>query len=308
MAFDFNQFMTLVRQDNPNFKRFTRTSHLDPIIEELKDKKFITPALKERLEKLVAFLPHDRQQTYRRALAYLTTQGGVRVLAVPTKPVMKYVGFYIEKGGYTGYDQRGGSKFVYLDPDSTGSPGPRSFLHRHTITWSSSNGNIASLAQVRTREYVKFLQDTQAPPFNKIQDPDREFYAPGLQGSIGASSGTDDHSTKLPALICCYPRQPGTLIAQQWYQYSIDNGANWSNIEGAAYLIEKTVRRDGSDWVYVFKKSNWPEHNPKRFHFEVHYTIGDPPDYMPRTDTDVLNAGTSQADIKDWARKVVSTG
>ena len=121
-------------------------------------------------------------------------------------------------------------------------------------------------------------------------------------------AGIDDHSTKLPALICCNPRKPGTLIAEQCYQYSVDNGANWQNIEGAGCKIEKTVKQDGADWVFVFKKTNWLPHNTKPFHFEVHYTVGPAPEYLPAKDTDVKNGGSFNDDMKNWARKVVSTG
>jgi hypothetical protein len=308
MPFNYTLFMAKVREDNPNFKRFARTSHLDPIIAEVKDKTFITPALKDRLETLIAFMPHDHQQKYPRALGHLTSTAGVRVLAIPANAKMKFTGFMIKTGGYTGYNSRGESKNVLLDPGTPGSPGPRSLVHNHTLSWESSNGNVASLATVRTREYVKFLADTQAPPFNAIQDPDREFYGPSADGNAGGTSNTDEHSTKLPALICCYPRQAGTLMAEQWYQYSVDNGATWKNMEGGAFQIEKTVRKEGNDWVYIFKKTNWLPHNTKRFHFEVHYTIGEPPEYMPRRDSDVGSLGLSAAEMRRYARKIVATG
>jgi hypothetical protein len=308
MAYTFSQFMTLVRTDNPHYKRISFNSSLDDLIDELKDKMFFSPVTKKKLERLAAFIPHDKQVQYRRSLGFLNTELGIRIGAIPCDPVMKFIAFEYQTGGYTGYNSTGGSTFVMLDPTTPNSPGPRGFVHRHQITWKSSNGNAASLATVRTREYVKFLTDTQAPPFNAIQDPDREFYAPGIQGTTGDMSGIDDHSTKLPALICRYPRVAGELIAQQWYQYSTDNGANWQNIEGAAYLIKKSVRREGNDWVFMFKKTNWLEHNSKKFHFEVDYTIGAPPAYLPRVDTDVASAGGTAADIKKWARRVVAKG
>lgn len=309
MAFDFNTFMGLVRQDNPSFKRVKRTSSIDPLIDELRDKKFFSAAIKDKIENIIAYIPYDKQQQYSRSLAYVGRELGVRIGAIPCNPVMKFVKFRVLSGQYTGYNTTGQSKLVTLIAGDRNSIGPRSLIHQHTITWSSSNGHTASLAQVRTREYVKFLADTQAEPFNKIQDPDREFYAPGNRGTTGATSGTDDHSTKLPALICCNPRKAGTLIAEQWYQYSVDNGATWKNIVGAAYLIEKTVRQAGTDWVYVFKKSHWPPHNMKPFHFEVEYLVGPAPEYMPRTDTDVVAAGFAQDDdITKYSRRFVYNG
>jgi len=309
MAFDFNRFMALVKTCNPNFKRFATTSHLDPVIAELKGKTFISPQHREKLEKLIAFIPFDRQTTYAKALDYLTQNGGVQVGAIPAKPVMKFTQFSYVAGHYDGFNQRGEKKKILLSPDVPESPGPRSFVHTHVLSWSSSNGNNASLQTVRTREWVKFDKDTQAEPFNAIQDPDREFFHPGILGSTGALSGTDDHSTKLPALICCNPRKEGVLKAQQWYQYSVDGGVKWHNIEGAAYEIEKRVKKEGNDWVYIFKKTNWAQHNNKHFHFEVMYTVGAAPEYMPRKDTDVEKIGFAvPCEMKKFARKVVATG
>jgi hypothetical protein len=306
--FDINTFMAKVKQDNPSFKKWTRTSSLDPLIAQLRGPTVLTAAGKANVERLIAFLEFPKQASYKQALAYVAAQLGVRVGAIPCNPVMKFVQFKIGKGGYKGYNGAGQDRFELLDPDTPGSPGPRSFVHVHKITWSASNGNPGSLATVRTREHVKFLQNTQAAPFNNIQDPDREFYAPGTMGTTGAMEGYDDHSTKLPALICCYPRQAGTLQGQQWYQYSVDNGATWNNIEGAAYLLEKSVAKVGADWVFTFKKTNWAPHNTKPFHFEVEYTVAPPPDFLPRTDADVHPGGTEEADINRWARRVIATG
>jgi hypothetical protein len=305
--FDFNTFMAKVKQDNPSFKRFTLTSSLDPLIAQVRGQTVFPAASKAKVERLIAFMPFQKQTEYKQALAYLAAQSGVRIGAIPCNPVMKFTQFKIANSGYKGYNNAGQQRFVMLDPDTPGSPGPRSFVHVHKITWSSSNGNPASLATVRTREYVKFLQDTQAPPFNKIQDPDREFYAPGTAGTTGATEGTDDHTTKLPALICCFPRQAGRLQGEQWYQYSVDNGVTWNNIEGAAYLLEKKVAKVGIDWVFTFKKTNWAPHNTKPFHFEVEYTVGPPPEFLPRDITDVAQGLNQDADIKRWARRVVST-
>ena len=304
-----NVFLATVRIDNPNFKKFALSSTLDPLIKELKTNSHNTPAGKARIQKLIAFMPSAKQTSYSRSLAYLTTTLGVHAGAIPANAVMEFTQFQIISGYYTGFNATGQSKMIVLDPAAPGSPGPRSFIHTHKLSWASSNGNPGSLANVRTREYVKFLTDTQAPPFNKIQDPDREFYAPGNMGSSGSTSGTDDHSTKLPSLICCNPRQAGSLRGEQKYQFSLDNGTTWQDMDNGQFLLEKTVRRVGNDWVLTFKKTNWAPHNSKKFHFEVEYTIGPAPEYMPRTDADVVKAGFQQnADIKQWARRVVAEG
>ena len=307
MPFDFTVFMSKINQDNTHFKRFALSSHMDPLIKELKGKTFISPIAKAKIQQWVAFLPHAEQQKYTQTLAYLAQQGCTLVMAIPCKPVMTFEKLQIRTGMYEGYN--GAQKqAVMLDPDSVGSPGPRSFLHVHKLTWAPSNGNKPSLATVLTREHVKFLADTQAPPFNNIQDPDREFYMPANGSVATGCENYDDHSSKLPALICRNPRVAGVLRGEQRYQYSTDQGHTWENLPGGEFLLEKSVRKEGNDWIFMFKKTNWAPHNTKRFHFEVHYKIGPAPLYLPRNEGDVspMNMGTlKDADLKRFACKVV---
>lgn len=240
-----------------------------------------------------------------------------KTIAIPVKPKMKFARFQIALGMYMADDGTGLKEYQLRgDPSSVGPGWPRGFLHRHSLTWESSDGDPNSLQDVFTREWVKFRTPTTSPPFSALQDPDQEFYAPGpphdgnCRGTQGAMGGTDDHSTCHPALICCWPRQAGTLIAEQWYQWRRGNDA-WQNIEGAAYLIEKSVFQEGPDWVFLFKKTNWRPHNPTPFHFEVHYTIPPPPPQMPAAYAHIAKdsqCGHEEADITKWARRVVSMG
>jgi hypothetical protein len=307
-VFNLNTFLATVQIDNPAFKNWAVTSSLDPLIKELKTNTWATAPGKARIERIIAFLPHAKKARYSRSLAYLHLQLQVSIGAIPANTVMKFDAFRVMRGNYKGYKTSGESKIVPLDERTVGSPGPSSFIHRHTLTWSSSDGSVASLGQVRTREYVKFLTDTQAPPFNVIQDPDREFYAPGTQGATGQTSGIDDHSTKLPSLICVYPRQAGLLQAEQKYQYSVDNGTTWVDMDNGQFLLEKKVRQVGNDWVFSFKKTNWAPHNKKSFHFEVEYTVGPLPEYLPRTEADYNKGMEYAGDIKQYARRVIATG
>lgn len=294
--------------DNTKFKNWALTSSLDPLIKELKTNSWGSTAGKAKIERIIAFLPHDKKAKYVQTMAYLQAQLQIRIGAIPANAVMTFETFRVMRGNYKGYKPTGESKIVPLDDQTAGSPGPSSFIHRHKLSWSSSDGLPVSLGQVRTREYVKFLSDTQARPFNAIQDPDREFYAPGTMGATGQTEGIDDHSTKLPALICYYPREAGVLQAEQKYQYSVDNGANWVDMDNGQFLLEKKVRQSGNDWVFSFKKTNWAPLNNKRFHFEVEYTIGPLPEYLPRTEGDYNKGMEFAGDIKQYARRVVSTG
>ena len=309
MAFVLDTFMNEIKKVNSTFER-VKESSLHSLIQALEALKGApTAPQKTAIQNALAFVPTDKQKKYKAALDYMKKELGAFHDGVPTDPVMKFKSFSIINGAYVGKNTSGATKPIELVATKKDSPGPRSFVHTHEISWKSSNGDPNALKTVRTREHVKFRADTQAAPFNAIADPDREFYHPGEQGSVGATSNMDDHSIKLPALIVRNPRQAGTLIGEQWYQYSLDDGKTWQNIDGAAYLLEKTVKKDGNDWVMVFKKSNWPEHNKKKFHFEVHYTIGPAPEYLPAKDTDVQKMGFPEAaDMKKFARKVVATG
>jgi hypothetical protein len=215
-------------------------------------------------------------------------QGGQRLPerspVVPVNPRMEFVGYFIQSGGYLS-DASGASVFVELfegatDPlDSSIALGPYAFLHRHRLTWESSNGRMQSLAGVLTREWVKFRSPTQALPFSSFADPDQEFTQEGDNGDFGCAQ--DDHSVGWPALIVASQLRAGTLIGEQWYQYSFD-GTEWFNIEGAAFLLEKSVRFAGGRWLLRFKKTNWAPHNPTPFEFSIDYVIGGAPRSAPK--------------------------
>ena len=84
--FDFNTFMAKVKQDNPSFKRFTQTSSLDPLIAQVRGQTVFPAASKARVERLIAFMPFQKQTEYKQALAYLAAQLGVRIGAIPLHP------------------------------------------------------------------------------------------------------------------------------------------------------------------------------------------------------------------------------
>ena len=165
---------------------------------------------------------------------------------------------------------------------------PGKYLHAHTINWKSSSGKKGDLDQVYTREHVKYDRNTQDAPFNDWADPDQEFWFSGKgrkdgvsvksdnPGILGQSSNTDVHSMMSGSLICRYPLQEGALKAVQWYEYSLDANQprKWQHMPEAAYILEKSVRKSGNDYLIIFKKTNHPDHNPRHFHFEVHYKIG----------------------------------
>ncbi len=191
--------------------------------------------------------------------------------AVPVNPRMESTGIFMQ-GGVIELDD---NKLFHLNLDSRYpnnqqlKTGPLRFLHPHNLSWESSDGNLASLSDVFIREHVKFNKPTQSSPFNVNADEDQEFYQVGTKGDAGSSE--DTHSIRLPALVC--DGTTGTHIGQQWYQYSLD-GQKWENIEGAAFIIEKTVYQGTKGLVLKFKKINWLPYNKIDYNFEIHYSVG----------------------------------
>jgi hypothetical protein len=310
MPFDMQQFMTRVKTGNRLFT--LAKSSLQPLINLLGIKQVFTPTEKASIQRAVAYLPFAKRQRYAQALQYLGQAINISVSAIPCNPRMAFHEYAIHTGAYGGVNSRGEKKLVWLDPRSAqpgaiNGLGPFRYLHTHRLSWSSSDGNAASIANVLTWEHVRFLTDPQAPPFNKFADPDRDYYMPE-GGASGATYNDDDHMLRCPAVTCSNPRVAGSLVGEQVYQYSTDHGATWQPIEGAAYLLEKRVYKDGNYWVMVFKKTNWAAHNTVPFHFEVEYTVGDPPDYLPTSHQGFQRTVKVLANIQDYARRVISTG
>jgi hypothetical protein len=205
--------------------------------------------------------------------------------ATPTNPVMEFVEYQVQDGKYTVDILTGGQEEIELkdgatDPRDTNRKkivlGPLRFLHKHRLTWKSSDEQMNSLTNVQTREYVTFKTPTQALPFSHFADPDQEFCQVGSNGNFGKAE--DDHSVMLPALICMHPLREGKLIGEQRYQYRLPGG-RWENIPQAAFLLEKSVYKNPQtqEWVFKFVKSNWELHNPNPYRFEIHYKIGPAP-------------------------------
>jgi hypothetical protein len=201
----------------------------------------------------------------------------------PTNPRMEFIKYRLEEGAYLA--QIGVKQDIVTmgigktDPqDPTLKLGPMRFLHEHRLSWESTDGKMSSLKGVLTREWVKFRTPTQDPPFSVAADPDQEFYMGEADASIG--EGIDDHSVRWAALICQFPLTEGSLIGEQWYQYKMP-GEDWLEVPGSAFLLEKTVKQQGSNWVLIFKKTNWEEYNPTPYYFEVRYLIGRQPLSQP---------------------------
>lgn len=102
------------------------------------------------------------------------------------------------------------------------------------------------------------------------------------------------------------PLRAGSLVGEQWYQYSLD-GTDWHNIEGAAFLLEKRVEFVGGRWLLTFVKSNWEPHNRTPFRFEISYIIGTAPRSRPKIIPNP-HRGTPQAPYRAVAAIITQSG
>ena len=303
--YNFDEFMRRVKNCNPQFKRFKMTSDLDPLMKVLNSngqKWNFAPAGIAQVQKAVQELKTPAITKYKNALLYLSQELKVSPGAIPAKPKMKYTKFYSFLGTYDGVNGSGQRKSF--------PPCKTAFGHEHVFTYESSNGDLGALTSVGTREHVKHRTHPGSAPFNEIQGKGEAEFTQGATTNSGANIGkcTDVHSIKLPWFICRYPRQVGSVIAEQWYQYTCD-GIHWQNIPGAAYLLEKGVRTGGpSGFLLFFKKSNWQEHNKEPFHFEVEYVLIDPPEYVPKEFTDIKKSYPDEDDINLYAHRIVAGG
>ena len=300
--FQYAEFEKRVKKANPQLSRFTKSS-LEPLMKQLEQVRNVAnPAQKKAIQEEIFKIPHDRHQKYKDALAYLTQTLGVKVCARPSDPTMELAYFAAGEFLYEGINS---NRQMVLSSSHPGYVPVHSYHHVFDIKWKSSNGNPASLAQVGTREHVKFRTQPGGPPFNQnLADTPIEFFHGVSTTGANTCLGRDDHMTKPPALICSFPLQPGELVADQWYQYTIDNGATWENIPGAAYNIIKGVRKSGADWIFYFAKKNWFPHNTKPFHFEVEYKIH-PPMPPAKPGSRLNRANGVQANITQYAHRVL---
>jgi hypothetical protein len=263
-AINVDKFRTEVASVNKHLGRFTKSS-LEPLLTELGPAATLLPGPQKlsRIQELVFHIPADKQLKYQAALNVLKL-AGVAVCGRPCQPKMEFVRFESGPFPYVGVNESGKDFMVMLDPGD--------MHHIFDFKYKSTTGDLNSLRTVGTREHVKFRTSQRSAPFNDFMPTDMEFHW-GESASGNSGYGRDDHSIKPPALVCRFPWVAGEVVAEQWYQYSVDNRATWHNIPGAAYLITKGVRQSGGNWVFYFRKSNWDPHNTVRSCFEAEYPM-----------------------------------
>jgi hypothetical protein len=298
-------FQTKLAKVNDHMSRF-RQSALEPLLRALPAVPGpVLGALRDAVQECVLNIPHDKQAKYADALGYLAGTANIVVGARPTDPTMELVYYQANQYQYVATD--GGQ-----NKPNTEVPGHqplKSYHHVFDIKWKSSNGNMASLANVGTREHVKFrTQPGEAPFTDALADTPIEFFHGQSTSGANTGYGRDDHFTKPPSLVCRQPWEAGELVADQWYQYTLDNGTTWKNIPGAAYNLIKGVRRDNQNrWVFYFSKRNWAPHNTKRFNFEVEYLLQVPfPPPAPGRKLGKAYGGSDHVRPEDHCSRVIS--
>jgi hypothetical protein len=281
------------------FARGMTKSSMEPILTELGNAATVNadPAKLARIQEAIFHVPFDKQLKYRAALDVLK-QAGLAICGRPCDPVMEFVRFDQGPYPYVGIDGHRQDKMVTLEPGS--------LHHVFDFKWKSSTGNMQSLANVATREFVRFRTSQRAAPFSDAMPTDMQFYW-GESPSATAGYGRDDHSIKPPRLACRFPWTAGENVAEQWYQYSTDRQTTWHNIPGAAYLLTKGVRQSNGEWVFFFRKSNWLPHNTKTYKFEAEYPLGAPLAYKPKAGQAWNRTNGRKAEIATYGR-LISNG
>lgn len=303
--FDLTEFNSKVAKVNKHLSRFLQSS-LEPLQRDLARLNGAPTALQRAaIQEHVFCIPYDRQLKYYDALSYLATQTGVVICGRPADPVMALAYFRANEYLYVGQDEQGGD---VLSSEFPGAIPVKSFHHVFDLTYKSSTGNMQSLKDVGTREHVKFRTVPGAAPFNdSMADTPMEFFHGVSTSGADSGVGRDDHFTKPPSLVCREPWSTGELVADQWYQYTIDGGKTWANIPGAAYNLIKGVRLNTrKQWVFYFIKQNWAPHNRKDFRFEVEYLLHSPvPPPKVGAKLGKADSGTGTANLHDHASRVV---
>lgn len=295
MTFSMQVFMQKVKQCNPTFKRFARTSDLDPVIDALGGEvgqKFYLPSHNPKINKATHALPTAAANKYRDALLYMAKELKADAGPVPCSQRMEFVEFGVMFANYPGHQNY-----------------PARYYHKHKLHWKSSNGDMSALTKVGTRESVVHRTSPSGPPFDPVMNASHAMsFTQGATTNSGSNSGLcwDDHSIGNPSLILARPLVVASVIADQDYQYTTD-GVNWHSIPDAQYELEKGVRMSGGKLVFFFRKQSAPPHT-NRFHFEVEYPIGQKFAVSGNKIPVPAAAFVPKADINAYASKVVKLG
>ena len=288
MPFNINTFKQYLTTANPKYSKH-KDSSVAPLERHLTNLVAVGPAQLAGIQALWGSIPHLKQQKYAGAGGYLKQFVPALVNAIPCKPKMEFLEYRVLKANVGGHNDF-----------------PFRHYHKHVFTWQSSNGNMADLQNVGTRENVTHRTSPSAAPFNPVfcgRIPMQ--FTQGAVTNTGADGGRneDDHSIGSPDLILRRPIGLGSVVIDQVYEYTTD-GVTWLPIPGATYQLEKGVRVHGGNNVFYFSKQSVGNISIN-FHFEVEYTIG------PVVNTHLTRIGVipfrycTIANLSDYTSRVV---
>jgi hypothetical protein len=288
MPFVYAAYLNHVTTANPNFSRI-KDSSLEPLNHLLQGAPAVlNPGLRQRVLEELGLIPFAKQQKYANALNYARQQLNLGIPGIPyAYPVdLRHQFEYYEVAhaawGHGPQDYR---------PDGW-------FEHNVRITWSSSNGNMQSLAAIWNQERVTDNQPPWGPPFLAAMIPHTApVYTQGNTQNSSHGFGSDNHLFLHPSLMLAYPIAIGFARSEQQYEYSPDNGQTWYQIPGGQFVFERGVRAPvsgGVHPVFYFSKRNRLPMNARTCHFELEYPIGPPPANPPVNRAVVQGRGEGQ--------------
>jgi len=263
MPFNITTFKQYLTMANSKYSKH-KDSSVAPLERHLNGLVAVGPAQLTGIQTLWGAIPHLKQQKYAGAGAYLKQFVPALVNAIPCKPKMEFLEYRVLKANVGGHNDF-----------------PFRHYHKHVFTWQSSNGNMADLQNVGTRENVAHRTN------------------PGANGG----RNEDDHSIGSPDLILRRPIGLGSVVIDQVYEYTTD-GVTWLPIPGATYQLEKGVRVQGGNNVFYFSKQSVGNIS-NDFHFEIEYAIG------PVVNTHLTRIGVipfrycTIANLSDYTSRVV---
>jgi len=288
MPFSMMTYLNHVLTANPTFHN-VKDSSLDPLNNLLQGAPMVLNAGQRQgiLERL-GLIPYAKQQKYANALNYARQQLALGIPGIPY-----------------GYPVSLVHRFDFYEvAPATWGLGPTDnrpdgwFEHSFKITWSSSNGNMQSLANIWNRERVTYIQAAAGPPFSQaVMGQTPQTYTFGVNQNSAGGLSSDNHFFMNPSLMLAYPIAAAVVNANQEYEYSPDGGQTWYETPNGQFIFDRGVRQavgGGGGLVFFFSKRNRGPMNTRAYRFEVEYPIGPAPQNPPQNYAAVLGRGAGQ--------------
>jgi hypothetical protein len=287
MPFVMANYVNLIIAANPTFHNI-KDSSLDPLNNLLQNAPMVLNAgQRQQILERLGLIPFAKQQKYTNALTYARQQLALGIPGIPygypVNLVHRYDSYEVALAAW-------GNGLNDSRPDGW-------FEHSFRVSWSSSNGNMQSLANIWNQERVTFLQPPAGAPFNNaVMGLTPQTYTFGVNQSSSGGYSLDNHFVMHPSLMLAYPIAAAVVNANQEYEYSPDGGQTWYEISNGQFVFDRGVRQaagGGGGLVFFFSKRNRAP-NTRAYRFEVEYLIGAAPANPPANYAVVRGRGTGQ--------------